>query len=756
MSILMQEAVNLDPESTELNKERAPPKASMILSDLLNLKLVFSPISASATDTETETKGKPGPTTCDINLSGIDLDAVFKETKKETPQNKDTKSTQNQVPAGNKTSVMSSFAKWEPDFGSQPVKPSIPVKIENLPKTNLKREVSEIETQADEEFDEWQDFAGLRATQSISDSVEKAGPSVENKEPVKAEGDNLFDSKDVAISGLDQSEFDSQDAAYSGLDQVDPEEDAKTSSKDNFPIENRESLNADEEDLFDDWKAFTSSAVGEEGLSGAGVKPESSLPGQVPLNNLEPLNHEDDLFHEWKNFTGPGVTENGLLVPEEKTAPFAGDLFTVNMENEVAHTETSHADVDSFDEWNDFAGSGLGQSSSSGLEEIPKTTSWDPLNLKNVEEPGNIVTLSADVGDPFDDFTGSGVGQIGLLGPEEKTQPSSQDQLTLDEIGSSNTEMHVEFNDSFDDWKDFTDSNAVQARLPDDGENAKPISDDPLPKSTTGEPSDNIGTLNGDDDDSFDDWKDFTSSSAVESGLLDAGEKNEPSIGNSSEIFNVWPIGGAESKKDSGSIDLWSTGVSGEVTNNVSSNGNTNLSDDLLDFMRPSQVNGTVSIQGVKINNNDEGSSDNWLDFSGFSGPTETKSEKLKMEKKEPDDLFADWQGFTGSSQSVKPISNLIEKKSEDWLDFTGSGELKGSPEIKVENNGTSDGWLNFTGMNDVKRSESKSLADDWQDITSTGHVAAQVPYNAQDIDFGDFIKSSSSVATTDHVNFDR
>lgn len=70
------------------------------------------------------------------------------------------------------------------------VNPSIPVQVsvpasENLSKTNLKGEVSEIEIQSDEEFDEWQDFTCSKAAKNMSDSVE-------SREPVKAEGDNFF------------------------------------------------------------------------------------------------------------------------------------------------------------------------------------------------------------------------------------------------------------------------------------------------------------------------------------------------------------------------------------------------------------------------------------------------------------------------------------------------------------------------------------------------------------------------------------
>jgi hypothetical protein len=152
---LMQEAVNLDPDSAEPNKERDPSKVVMILSDLLELKLAFSPIKAYASDIETGTKSESGPATYDLNLSGIDLDAIFKESKKETLQIKDTKHTRYQVPSANQATVSSSFTKWEPDFGSQPVNPSIPVQIsvpasENLSKTNQEKEISETETQADE------------------------------------------------------------------------------------------------------------------------------------------------------------------------------------------------------------------------------------------------------------------------------------------------------------------------------------------------------------------------------------------------------------------------------------------------------------------------------------------------------------------------------------------------------------------------------------------------------------------------------
>ncbi|KAJ4801816.1 dentin sialophosphoprotein-like protein [Rhynchospora pubera] len=804
------EAVNLEPESTEPNKEQDPPKAGMILSDLLNLKLVFSPVRVSATSAETKTAAEPGSITHDLNLSGINVDAVFRETKKERPQIKITKSTQNQVP---QTSGTSSFAKWDADFAPQPINPPIPVQVslpasENLAKANLKREVSEIETQADEEPDDWQDFTGSRAAHNMADSVQIPGPSVENREPLKAEGEKSFGSKDVASSGLDQS----------GLS--DPGDEPKTTPKDTLQMETTEALNPDGEDAFGDWNAFASSSSGQEGLPGAGLEPELGLPEPVSVKNVEvePLNPEDDMFGDWRNFTDSGVAQSTLPVTGENVAPISGDLFPVNIEKETVIVETANVD-DSFDDWKGFAESGLSKSRLSDLDEKSKTSFWDPLTPKKIEE-GNTETFNVGGGELVDDFphfTGSGVAQIDLFGPEVETQPSSQDPLNVKEIEPSNSAemLHVKLNDSFSDWKDFTNSNAVQPRLWNDGESAEPmsgdlfpistteqlsndigasnvvdvnsfddwndftsssavqprlqnngeiadsISGDPLPISTTEQPSNNVGTSNPVDDDSFDDWNDFTSSSAVDA-LPDSRDKNEPALGNPSENFGAWPMVGAESKKDSDSTDLWSAGVNGGVPNSVSNNsGNTDLSDGWLDIMSPSQVTGTSLKEGVKINDGDKGLSDNWLDFAGLAGPTKTKSEKVDLENNNPDDLFQDWP-FTGSSQSVKPHSNLIEKNSkvgelkdenlsEDWLDFSGSGESKEC--IKSENNSTSDGWLNFSGAVDVKGPESKSLSENWQGFTSTGHVAA--PHNTQDIDFGDFVQSSSSATPTNDVNLD-
>ncbi|KAJ3677137.1 hypothetical protein LUZ60_002861 [Juncus effusus] len=757
--------VTINSELTEPNKGRDPPRTNtVLLSDVLDLKLRLSP-----NKTTNQIQTEPISTPYTLNLSGIDVDSIFKETKKEIPLNQVNKpSLKSQNFVNTKPNMMNfvkaessqSFAKWDADF--QPNNETESSSVTKIGNSNdsfvvtehlkphsmdkLPINPSELSNRAeklsldDDDFDDWNNFAGSAVAQNEEKNescssdplpVISINRSENNLEELNAEklSEDFDDWNNFAGSAVAQIEeknepCSSDDLPVISINRSDNNVEASKAVFDeqkdltrsqNELADNKDTLNANNDDnSFDDWNDFT----GSNAIQKTGSVSFDSLPvmNKEPSDNSKELViNSDDLFVDWKDFSA----QSGLTGQDEISKPASVDP--------LSQQETAlNAD---FDDWKDLKVSNAAQSGLTGQGENTGPASVDPLS----QQEG---ALNADFGD-WKNFKVSNVAQSGLTGLGENTGPVSVDPLSQQEA----------LNAEFDDWNDFSGSNIAQSGLmgqektepgplnQQEALNAEFDDWQDLTKS-------NVGQSGQPSDDLFEDWQDFTTSSQI---TTEQNPKKDASSQKTTEQNH-------KNQDDDVASDDWSTAFDAGFQQAL--DASVDQSDEWLGLERKTELMERLE---SKRKNGNLNSTDDWLDITG-SIPQNPKSVSNEKESKLNNDLFDDWKNFAGSSSEVKK-DELSSKEGNLNLDLDFWGSESKKTELGSESKGFSDDWLGFsTGSSQVKGNNNNNStelvgknndnSDDWMDLWKSST-------NSEEIKLEGIKKENDDALNNWHDNID-
>ncbi|XP_009399591.2 uncharacterized protein LOC103983954 isoform X1 [Musa acuminata AAA Group] len=534
------EAVLLDiePSGSTSNKGQATPKGELVLSDLLDLVLRWPSDKEDVEHNSTVTM--PSPDTYALSLTGIDLDNFFSEKRRETtsfvaPQsdgkkmlreNTDTKSHafsgseifaafENLQTTDNKTNSLGndfgdSFAVWDADFQSAGTK---------------SKEVSP------KSFDHFQDSSGHDLARAS-----KTGATIDQLESIE-----MFDKSD-------------------------PPSVNEQFQDDLWPIENVNMYASDP--LKHEIHNVTENSVSNN-VSSIGIDDFSVQENLWPTSSTKesetsiPTNSNEDSFDAWQGFTNsieargssssPATAAGtGLTWPSHSSETKAANIFPASSEKELYNNKSIDSNDNCNDDWQDFAGfEGKGSSTSLGtqsgkaiFEHPEEVKSVDPLDTSSKMESDSFTTMNIihDSSDAWPDFTGSSEALGNSFNQSSQngvnSHNNSSETIAVDPWSTGNSKdldknMPLNnYDDSFNDWQDFTGFAEAPKRSPNLGAPSGPTL---LEQPSETKSVDLLSTKGktestNEHDDSFDDWKDFSSSIEMKGSSSSSGEQYKASL----------------------------------------------------------------------------------------------------------------------------------------------------------------------------------------------------------------------------------
>ncbi|XP_072979870.1 uncharacterized protein [Typha angustifolia] len=362
-----------------------------------------------------------------------------------------------------------------------------------------------------------------------------------------------------------------------------------------------------------------------------------------------------------------------------------GDLLFTNSRRRSENTGNGHDTLQSFDAHQDFSRSGEPQGGLPNLEKQTATTpqghssetkSMDPWPTSSTNIVDNAEDTNYDESfDDWQDFATSGQTQGSLSNiPEEiKGMPfeSPAETKSMDQLPTRNTwelvEAVNEDEDSFDDWQDFASSGPLRETLPNIREETRGILEHPPEiKSTEQPPASNIREFTesiSENHDFFDDYQNFASFDQAQETLSNIGEQTQGmSLEHTSEIK---------------SANLWPTSSIKEFTESITEKNN--FVDDWQDLASSGQAQGCLSNQGEEVAGTSfehppESKSIDMWPTSSIKGLGESVDEN--------NDSFGDWHDFTSSGQAQESLSKPWGQVGASFFEYSSGSkqnELQGS-----------------------------------------------------------------------------
>ncbi|WOL13861.1 hypothetical protein Cni_G22641 [Canna indica] len=527
------EAVLLDTESSGSNKQQETPKGELVLSDLLDLELRW-PSDKEDVDNNT-TITMPSPNTYALSLPGVDLDNFFSERKQETPaitpepieefMPRQTKDTNIPVSSGSEN-----FAE-----------------LEKLQATDTK--TSSFSSNFGESFSVWNaEFQPASTNTSVSPK------SLDLFQDSSVHGLAHAPKTESAADQLENIEV------VGGIgNESDPPSMVNKQPQDDFwPMESVkiDASHPHKSDTYDDTMSVLNST------SSRGIT-EFDVPDNIWLTsstkeseNSSHINPNDDPFDLWQDFTssiekqkslsnqGP---ETGLTLFDHSSETKLANLFSESNKNELGEHKSLDTKNDYTDDWQDFTSSGqqgsslsYGTQSSAAFFDHPlEMKSVDPLQMSSKEGSDSLDTMDNihDSSDAWQNFAGSGETMKYSI----NKGASSKDSLGSNAVDSwpvdktkdldKNNSLHGD-DDSFDDWQDFTSFSNGPERSSNLGiPSGSTLFEQPSETKSvdTWPTKEQIESTNGHDD-TFDDWQDFTSSIQVQQSSSSPGEQSKDSM----------------------------------------------------------------------------------------------------------------------------------------------------------------------------------------------------------------------------------
>lgn len=611
------EPVEFDNESTDSSKTKEALKNGMVLSDLLDLKLSFPPENKE-TSGSTENNEQSSAEHM-LKLSGVNLDSFFAARMENTttaavPTQKHTVVQEKQSTdshgssslemratylTGTKTSsqntnqieVTPAFANWDADFQSAS---------------------SESVTEDSKKSDLFNSASNVKAS-SFPAHVTAISPVVPSGNETYMRSTKLEDSKDLASASgmLVKDESNSGIFPENNIAEFTESSLSKSSAhSDQLPARGDTGVGIDE--AFDDWQEFTGGNQGS--LSNAGEHmegPIESNPSEIktvdtwPVSSMESSNNvTDNSVDDWQAFTSSSGQGGNSVKPIEGSAASQGgdvvkpvgqtasisfehfseansvELWPVGNINELHNTKVVNETNDSFDDWQDFTTSGQGQGAPSnqvgGMIEVSRITqketsddSWFTTDVKEEINKDLVNTTNAML-DDFQSFSGSDLApQSSSFVSGEMMNPSFGQHEGTDTVqswlgGSNNMGTNMATtnseDNSFDIWKDFTTSGHQKENISIFERKKTSTSSEPAKET---DPMDLWLTSNAQESNSSKDanrindssggWQDFANFGQKESMKIPGvGHSAKDSSSNSAELKNHEQI-----NEDSDPFDDW-------------------------------------------------------------------------------------------------------------------------------------------------------------------------------------------------------
>ncbi|XP_008805424.2 dentin sialophosphoprotein-like isoform X1 [Phoenix dactylifera] len=500
------------------------------------------------------------------------------------------------------------------------------------------------------------------------------------------------------------------------------------------------------------------------------IEAASAAPS-IPNEQMMPS--KQSMKTEIHDFSGSDSMFENLRSSDMKASSFNnksgefGDSFTVwEAEFQSANSNTSDSDSKSVDLFQ-----GLSNTKFVTAPRPEVTINWQTDVQNEICSKGNTGKSTYDAGQPSssntwipDDFWPMKTGEV-----SKSDQFKSKDETNIDELNnnsnympdhevqddlwppsstkeSDNTKSINDNDDSIDDWQDFTGWGKAQESSSNLGIQTEPKlselpsetkSVDLLSPSSTKE-SGNSKNLDGKND-LFDDWQGFTSL-----GLSTSGSQARATL--------------VEHPSETKSADLWFTSSTRESDNNENLDGNDDSFDDWQDFTTTGEAVGSLSNLRAQTGATlfEHSSETNSLDL----GPMSSTKESDKTENMDGNDnLFDDWQGFASSGNAQGSLSNSGAQTGATLLDHpseTKSVDLQSTKESDKTKavNGNDDPLDDGQGLISLGETTGSLLSSRAQ----TGDTLHAYPSNTrladlQGMEFGSFLHSYSFSQTPGSQN---
>ncbi|XP_020090724.1 uncharacterized protein LOC109711839 isoform X1 [Ananas comosus] len=318
---------------------------------------------------------------------------------------------------------------------------------------------------------------------------------------------------------------------------------------------------------------------------------------------------------DWQDFTSSAEAQGGSsnLQEQIEVSPSeppletkSGDLWPISSTNDSDSTKAINGDDDSFDEWHDFASSSQTAQSFTKpgdekfgmyLEHPLETKSAGPTSSVKEVDNSNIINEDNDLFDDWQNFASSSQAHQSLTRPGDQNldtslkHPSGMQSTDTGPTSSikelDNSKSLNEDNDPFDDWQDFASSSQGHQSLTESGgKNLGMYFKDPSETKSTGmDPTSSIKKsdnyeLKNDDNDPFN-WQDFFSSTKVHQNLAKQGGQSSGMLFKDPSVAQSSELGPTNSVK--------------QLDHSEIINEENDLFDDWQDFTSSGQVAGCLS-----------------------------------------------------------------------------------------------------------------------------------------------------------------
>ncbi|RZR73881.1 hypothetical protein BHM03_00029229 [Ensete ventricosum] len=528
----------MEPSGSASNTGQATPKGELVLSDLLNLVLRWP--SDKGDVEHNATVAMPSPDTYALSLAGVDLDNFFSDKRRETTSFVAPQPDGKKMPRENTDTKSHAFSGSE-NFAA----------FENLQTTDKKTNSL------------GNDFGGSFAVWDAG--FQSAGTKSMEASPISF--DHFQDSSvhDLAHASRTGATID-QLESIEMFDKSDPPSVNEQFQADLWPIENVNMYASDP--LNHEIHNVTENSVSNN-VSSIGIDDFSVQENLWPTSSTKesetsiPTNSNEDSFDAWKGFTSSieargsssspaTATGTELTWPSHSSETKAVDIFPASSEKELSNIKSVDGNNNSNDDWQDFASfEGKGSSTSLGtqsgmaiFEHPGEVKSVDPLHTSSKMESDSFTTMDIihDSSAAWPDFTGSSealgksFNQSSQNGVD--SLKSSSETVAVDPWSTGNSKdldknMPLNnYDDSFNDWQDFIGFAEAPKRSSNLGTPSGPtlLEQPSETKSVDLLSTEGKTELTNEHDDSFDDWKDFSSSIEVKGSSSSSGEQYKATL----------------------------------------------------------------------------------------------------------------------------------------------------------------------------------------------------------------------------------
>nr|GMC88272.1 Dentin sialoprotein [Ipomoea batatas] len=417
-------------------------------------------------------------------------------------------------------------------------------------------------------------------------------------------------------------------------------------------------------------------------------------------------------------------------------------LFQNVQSFQPAVTTSQNNKTDDFSGWEaDF------RSADSETQSVSKTS--DPVFGSTVDSESQVgnsnssnafVSSAVDLSAEMDSIFGSSKVLNESKTRDESAAFNEVSNGSSDDLGNNATTEAFEQKGTFDRKVEVNDSqqqNSVNTPIIDDW-----FQDNQFPTNVVSAPNPNATNI---DEDSFDDWNDFTSSSTVKDPLGKATTQNDVSTDMDSIFGSGKDLN--ESKKGDESVAFHE--VSKWSSDDLWSNATTEA------FEQKGSFDPMVGVNNSQQQNNLNTPITDW--FQDSQWPTNVASAPKPDATNIDEDSFDDWNDFTSSSTVKDPLGKGITQ-NDNQVDFpldTLVSDNATAPNYDAMNvgGGIFDDWNDFTASTAIKDSQAKAGTQNDNHVVdaleNTSELNLFCPSKFDDMDFSSF--SHSDLFSSSH-----